>query len=78
MIYTHFITGERYQIYALVGKQCTVREIGAALGPDKVTVSRARLHKMERKIAKAAAKATIKSLRPLAHWVKSVANDHGA
>ena len=41
MIYTHFITGERYQIYALVGKQCTVREIDAALGHDKATVRRA-------------------------------------
>ena len=40
MNYTHLTVGERYQIYALVGKQCTVREIGEALGRDKGTVSR--------------------------------------
>ena len=32
MIYTHLTVGERCQIYALVGKLCTVREMGAPLG----------------------------------------------
>ena len=40
MSYRRLIVSELYQIYALVGKQCAVREIGAALGRDKGTVRR--------------------------------------
>ena len=40
MSFTSLTAGERYPAYALVGKQCTVREIGAAPGRDKGTVSR--------------------------------------
>ena len=46
------LTGEfRYQIYASVGKQCTVREIGADPGRDKDTGRRgARLNRGARGI----------------------------
>ena len=40
MIYRLLTAGERYPIQALVGKQCTVREIAAALGRDKGPVRR--------------------------------------
>lgn len=40
MSYTHLTVEERYQIYALMGKQCTVSDIGEALGRDKGTISR--------------------------------------
>ena len=40
MIYIKITAGERYPVDALVGKQCTVREIGAALGCDKGTLRR--------------------------------------
>jgi IS30 family transposase len=40
MGYTHLTAGERYQIEALLGKQCSLREIARSLGRDKGTISR--------------------------------------
>jgi IS30 family transposase len=40
MGYTHLTAGERYQIEALLGKQCSLREIASRLGRDKGTISR--------------------------------------